>query len=310
MNYFLSILSMVSLSYRGRISILKAALLGLLLSSMSFFSLEGEGRASDLSHEREKLIESGKNPFLVDFSRTSLTLTLLGTVIGKPYPIAIIKNQVTGKISSYKEGDSIDLITDEGVKLVQISKCTVMIERSGRYETFSCNDLILTEYSRDNTPSPLARYRIVTTPGKHGKEFYISKSNYDKEIQTTSKKYGVDPDLVKAVIKVESNFNPNAVSSKNAMGMMQLVSATAKDYEVNDPFDPEENIDGGVRVLRDLMDYFNNNLKLALAAYNAGRGAVVKYGFKIPPYVETISYVEKVLGHYNLLKWDRYGRAK
>jgi soluble lytic murein transglycosylase-like protein len=277
---------------------------------MSFYLLEGVGKTSDLSYEKGKFVQSGEDPFLVDFSKTSLTLTLLGTVIGKQRTIAIIKNPASGKISSYKEGESIDLISNEDVKLVQISKCTVMIERSGRHETISCNDELLTESPKYNIPSPLARYRIGTTPGKQVKEVYISKSKYENEIQTTSKKYGVDPDLVKAVIKVESNFNPNAVSSKNAMGIMQLVSATAKDYEVNDPFDPEENIDGGVRVLRDLMDYFNNNLKLALAAYNAGKGAVIKYGFKIPPYVETIDYVEKVLGHYNLLKWDRYVKAK
>jgi len=84
------------------------------------------------------------------------------------------------------------------------------------------------------------------------------------------------------------------------------VPETAKDYKVDDPFDPEDNIDGGVRVLRDLMGYFNNNLKLALAAYNAGKGAVIRYGFKIPPYIETINYVERVLGHYNLLKLDSY----
>ncbi len=256
--------------------------------------------------KRGESVQSGKDPLLVDVSKTRLTLTLLGTVIGKTYSTAIIKNPATGKISSYQAGDSIDLIKTEEVKLAQVSKCVVMIERKDKYETLSCNNDNETEAPKYAYISPLAKYKVIDTPGKQNKELYISRTKYEDEIQTTSEKYGVDPDLVKSVIKVESNFNPNAISSKNAMGIMQLVPETAKDYKVNDPFDPEDNIDGGVRVLRDLMDYFNNNLKLALAAYNAGKGAVIKYGFKIPPYIETINYVDKVLGHYNLLKWDRY----
>ncbi len=253
-----------------------------------------------------KSAQSNKDPLSVDFSTTKLTLTLLGTVNGQISSIAIIKNPTTGEIGSYQPGQSIDLINTEQVKLVEISKCTVMIERNDRYETIGCNDGYMSETPKHALITPLARYKIITTPSKQNKELYISKSKYEDEIQISSEKYGVDPDLVKAVIKVESNFNPSAISSKNAMGIMQLVSETAKDYKVDDPFDPEDNIDGGVRVLRDLMGYFNNNLKLALAAYNAGKGAVIKYGFKIPPYIETINYVERVLGHYNLLKLDRY----
>ena len=253
-----------------------------------------------------KSAQSNKDPLSVDFSTTKLTLTLLGTVNGQRSSTAIIKNPTTGEIGSYQPGQSIDLINTEQVKLVEISKCTVMIERNDRYETISCNNGYVSESPKHALITPLARYKIITTSGKQYKELYISKSKYEDEIQISSEKYGVDPDLVKAVIKVESNFNPNAISSKNAMGIMQLVPETAKDYKVDDPFDPEDNIDGGVRVLRDLMGYFNNNLKLALAAYNAGKGAVIRYGFKIPPYIETINYVERVLGHYNLLKLDRY----
>src|SRR3970282_1806508 len=210
-----------------------------------------------------KTVQYGKDSLLVDFSTTKLTLTLLGTVNGKGSSTAIIKNPTTGKISSYQQGESIDLINTEQVKLVEISKCTVMIERNDRYETISCNNGYVSEAPKHALITPLARYKIITTSAKQ----------YKDEIQISSEKYGVDPDLVKAVIKVESNFNPNAISSKNAMGIMQLVPGTAKDYKVDDPFDPEENIDGGVRVLRDLMGYFNNNLKLALAAYNHGTRA-------------------------------------
>ncbi|MGH7800526.1 MAG: lytic transglycosylase domain-containing protein [Thermodesulfobacteriota bacterium] len=260
--------------------------------------------------KRGKSVQSGKDSLLVDFSTTKLTLTLLGTVNGQRSSIAIIKNPTTGEIGSYQPGQSIDLINTEQVKLVEVSKCMVMIERNDRHERINCNNGYVSEAPKHALITPLARYKIITIPAKQKKELYISKSKYEDEIQISSEKYGVDPDLVKAVIKVESNFNPNAISSKNAMGIMQLVLETAKDYKVDDPFDPEENIDGGVRVLRDLMGYFNNNLKLTLAAYNAGKGAVIRYGFRIPPYIETINYVERVLGHYNLLKLDRYNGVR
>lgn len=131
--------------------------------------------------------------------------------------------------------------------------------------------------------------------------FSYSK-NYDDHINKTANWYGIDPYLVKAVIKVESNFNAKAVSSKGAMGVMQLMPGTAKDQGVDDPFDPSDNIKGGVRYLKKLMDMFNGDLGLALAGYNAGENAVIKYGYTIPPYSETVSYVDKVLVHYNHLK--------
>jgi soluble lytic murein transglycosylase-like protein len=131
---------------------------------------------------------------------------------------------------------------------------------------------------------------------------YNYPKSYEDEILRAAKQYDIDPDLVKAVIKVESNFNSTAVSQKGAIGVMQLMPETAQDYSVNDPFNPIENINGGTRYLRDLMEMFNGNLQLALAAYNAGQNAVIKYGFRIPPYAETIDYVERVLNHYSNLK--------
>ncbi|HSE83834.1 MAG TPA: lytic transglycosylase domain-containing protein [Thermodesulfobacteriota bacterium] len=127
---------------------------------------------------------------------------------------------------------------------------------------------------------------------------------YDYHINKTASWYGVDPYLVKALIKVESNFNSEAVSPKGAMGVMQLMPGTAKDQGVDNPFDPLDNIKGGVKYLSRLMKMFNGNLELALAGYNAGQNAVVKYGYKIPPYAETVNYVKKVLFHYNNLKND------
>jgi soluble lytic murein transglycosylase-like protein len=108
-----------------------------------------------------------------------------------------------------------------------------------------------------------------------------------------SRRYGVDMDLVNAVIRVESNFRPEAVSPKGCLGLMQLHPDTARRFGVRDAFDPVQNIEGGVRYLEFLLDYFQGDLELALAGYNAGENAVVRYG-GVPPYPETIDYVNKV----------------
>jgi soluble lytic murein transglycosylase-like protein len=111
--------------------------------------------------------------------------------------------------------------------------------------------------------------------------------------------YQLSAELLKAIIKIESNYNPRAVSPKGAQGLMQLMPATAKRFGVSDVFDPEENIIGGVKFLRYLFNEFGeNNLELVLAGYNAGEEAVRKYGNKIPPYAETRQYVKKVLALY------------
>jgi soluble lytic murein transglycosylase-like protein len=121
-------------------------------------------------------------------------------------------------------------------------------------------------------------------------------SKYDHLITKASEKYSVDPALIKAVIKAESNFNHRAVSKKGARGLMQLMPATASSLHVQDSFHPESNIEGGVRYLRYLLNYFSGNLHLALAAYNAGENAVIRYG-GIPPYRETQIYVRRVLSY-------------
>ena len=121
-------------------------------------------------------------------------------------------------------------------------------------------------------------------------------NKYDVLISRTAQKHGMDPALVKAVIKAESNFNHQAVSPKGARGLMQLMPATASSLQVDDSFHPEKNIDGGVRYLRYLIRLFNGDLRLALAAYNAGEKAVQRYG-GVPPYRETQQYVQRVLAY-------------
>jgi soluble lytic murein transglycosylase-like protein len=117
---------------------------------------------------------------------------------------------------------------------------------------------------------------------------------YDDVIVEHSRMHNIRPDLVRAVVQVESAFNPYAVSPKGAQGLMQLMPATQRTLGVTNPFNPFENIRAGVRYLRQLLDRYNNDEALALAAYNAGPNAVAKYGEKVPPYQETRNYVFKV----------------
>jgi soluble lytic murein transglycosylase-like protein len=112
----------------------------------------------------------------------------------------------------------------------------------------------------------------------------------------------IDPALIHAVIAAESGYSPTAVSSKGAQGLMQLMPATARDYGVTDPFDPRQNVNAGAQHLRRLLDAFGQDATLALAAYNAGEGAVARHGGKVPPYVETMAYVPRVLQRYASLR--------
>jgi soluble lytic murein transglycosylase-like protein len=121
-------------------------------------------------------------------------------------------------------------------------------------------------------------------------------------VEAAARKYDVDPLLVHSVIQVESNYNPYAVSPKGAQGLMQLMPGTARRFGVSNSFDPAENIDGGVRYLKYLSTLFPQDPRLAIAAYNAGEGAVWKYNFQIPPYRETEHYVSRVS--------ERYGKAR
>lgn len=131
--------------------------------------------------------------------------------------------------------------------------------------------------------------------------FKNSRENIENLIEKYAQKNNLDPDFIKAVVKQESGFNPDAKSKCGAMGLMQLMPQTAKGLGVVDAFDPEQNIEGGVKYLKSMLNRFNNDPKLALAAYNAGPAAVQKYG-DIPPYKETQNYVKNILASYEAIK--------
>lgn len=132
----------------------------------------------------------------------------------------------------------------------------------------------------------------VTTPAAAAA--LPASERFESLIQEHAARHSLRPELVRAVIQVESGYNPRARSPKGAMGLMQLMPATASDLGVRNPYDPADNIRGGTAYLRQLLDRYEGNEELALAAYNAGAGAVDRYGRRIPPYRETIDYVRKV----------------
>ncbi len=150
-----------------------------------------------------------------------------------------------------------------------------------------------------NTPENGNYKKIISEkkPSQNSKKKASKTSDYHQLVHSKSSEYNIEPSLVKAVIKTESNWDSLAVSQKGAMGLMQLMPSTANDMNVRNPFNPEENIEGGVRYLKYLLDKFNGDLSLALAAYNAGPKTVEKFG-GVPPIPETQQYVKRVLAIY------------
>jgi soluble lytic murein transglycosylase-like protein len=160
-----------------------------------------------------------------------------------------------------------------------------------------------------NVPSD-SRFQLLITgpaeetvgaPKDHAIDWLARSAQYDGVIRGAAKAATIQAALVRAVIVVESGFNPRAVSKKGAIGLMQLAPATAKRYGVKNIYDPEQNVRAGAHYLSDLLARFDSNLELALAAYNAGEEAVERYGRRVPPFRETLAYVPSVMKVYQRL---------
>lgn len=143
---------------------------------------------------------------------------------------------------------------------------------------------------------------LTTTAGSSLRGYTTGNSEVDSYLINSGTRHGVDPLLIYSIMHQESSFKGHAISPKGARGLMQLMPMTAIRYGVTNIFDPKQNIEGGTRYMAFLLDHFNNDLSLALAGYNAGEGAVVKYGWRIPPYSETQEYVRRITRRYALLR--------
>lgn len=164
--------------------------------------------------------------------------------------------------------------------------------RAARSAAAEVSEFIGHQSARDSNQSANAKIMAANAQTTAATSFDI-----DSAIEQAAARHNVDANLVRAVVKVESNFNPNAVSRKGAMGLMQLMPSTARQLKVNNPFDPEQNVDAGVRQLKQLLDSYGGNVKLTLAAYNAGAGAVARSS-GVPHFAETQNYVRRITNLY------------
>jgi soluble lytic murein transglycosylase len=149
-----------------------------------------------------------------------------------------------------------------------------------------------------NVPNHAGFRRVFRDTSRPATSNGVLDSGYDDDIQRASGRYSIDPDLIRAVIKAESDFKVSARSNKGAMGLMQLMPDTARLHNISDAYNPSENVEGGARHLRMLLDRYQGDLELSLAAYNAGSAAVEKHR-GIPPFPETKEYVRRVLRFYD-----------
>jgi hypothetical protein len=210
--------------------------------------------------------------------RLALGLIVLGIASPASAELIFFSTQRSMSVASHRvEGDRL-----------------IVILRGGGEMTF--DRALVTNIAPDEVPYPDNRdetpaVTMATAPAQGSG--LAGKTSFDPIIERASGRHGVDARIVKAVIQVESSFEPRARSPKGAMGLMQLMPRTARQYEARNPYDPTSNIDAGTKYLSKLLQEFD--LPLALAAYNAGEGAVRRFG-GIPPYAETRAYVAKILG--------------
>ena len=158
--------------------------------------------------------------------------------------------------------------------------------------------------TREGTFRPMTRLMMGSSTSLKG--FTTGNAMHDSYIVESSRRYNIDPLLIYAQMHQESSFKLRARSHKGASGLMQLMPATARRFGVTSIYDPKQNVDAGVKYMRWLLDTFNQDVVLALAGYNAGEGAVMKYGRRVPPYRETQEYVRRISARYNMISDGRY----
>jgi len=211
------------------------------------------------------------------------TLALLTAAVPASAEIVFLKSGRTLSVKSHKvDGERITLILRGGGEV-------------------TCDKTVIDKIEADEVPyiePPVEKVEQIQEPPVAGlpeqERFALDGTPYAEIIAAAAEAHGVDPLLVRALIQVESGYRPRARSPRGAMGLMQLMPSTAREYNVRHPFEPKANIEAGIKHLKTLIDRFGDDVGLALAAYNAGPGAVEKFN-GIPPYRETRSYVSRIL---------------
>ena len=188
------------------------------------------------------------------------------------------------------------------------------VKRNGRYEVVVKDNLVkktaqtsaVTDglATREGNSRPASRFAMGSSTNLKG--FTTGNPVHDSYIVESSRRYNIDPRRIYSQMHQESSFKLKATTNKGASGLMQLMPATARRFGVTSIYDPKQNIDAGVKYMRWLLDTFNQDVVLALAGYNAGEGAVMKYGWRVPPYRETQEYVRRITGRYNMISDGRY----
>lgn len=192
-----------------------------------------------------------------------------------------------------RHGQSKDLYTD-GL----ISRVDYEASEKALAEAREKVEEVTKQIAAANQPAPLINTNLISDVDGSTTAWSTGNSRIDSLIRYYGKQHGVDPYLIYCLMSQESRFNSGATSYKGAQGLMQLMPGTAARYGVTNPYDVTQNISGGTRYLKDLLKMFNGRVDLALAGYNAGEGAVMKYGYTIPPYSETRNYVRLILMRY------------